>query len=615
MIVDRLPGTHIPTAMSGRWNVWATVLVLGAVLAIYTVRLQDAPVYLSPDEATIAVDAHALAATGADVYGRVFPLYFQTQVPGESRMGWFTPAIFYFSALFLKVLPFSEWSVRLPTACIGIADVLLVWLIGRRVFRDERLALTAAVLLASTPAHFILSRYALDYLYPLPFVLGWLLLLVMYLESGKAIELFAATACLGVGFYSYIASVAMMPLFFVLTCLVLYQAAAGARAYRAAALGFLPPLIPVAVWLARHPGAFAETVQRYDLYDASRLNPLQGLREFLSFPNIDRLVSLYWTFLNPSFLFLTGDRAMMFSTRTIGVFLLPIAALLSCGLIRIASRPVPGQVEATARPVRTLIALGFFSAPVAALLGSEGAAIGRAVAMLPFAVLLATFGIEQLWSLQQPVRFRRPLMAFASAALVAGAAYALFRLSAHARPGRGAIALIIVGAAAGAVALVSDRLKAGRAALAFLLLLVPIQFGAFLVDYFTDYRLRSQYWLGGNLRGALEQLIDRQQQEQAPRVYLAKFRSTSGLLDTRNRWIDVYWKFYLIKHGRTDLLDRTAFIDPQYRQEVLAMPRGSLVLGNLEDTTTAALVKERQLAVVAAIPELEGQPFFSILRR
>jgi hypothetical protein len=30
-----------------------------------------------------------------------------------------------------------------------------------------------------------------------------------------------------------------------------------------------------------------------------------------------------------------------------------------------------------------------------------------------------------------------------------------------------------------------------------------------------DYRVRSNYWLGGNLRGAPEELIDRQRLEQA----------------------------------------------------------------------------------------------------
>jgi len=586
---------------------WTLTAILAAVLLVYLVRLQDAPVYLSPDEATIAVDAHALATTGADVYGRVFPLYFQTQVTGESRMGWFTPAIFYLSALFLRVLPFSEWSVRLPTACLGLADVVLTWLIGRRLFRNDRLAFAGAAMLATTPAHFILSRYALDYLYPVPFVLAWLLCLLIHLERGSSRALVAATACLGIGFYSYIAAVVMMPLYFALTYLLLQQTDARPRAYAVAALGFVLPLLPAAVWLAMHPGAFAATVERYGLYDATRLNPIQGVREFLSFPNIDRLVSLYWSFLNPSFLFLSGDRAMMFSTRTMGVFLLPIAALLPCGLIRIARSPYS--------PVNTLIVLAFFIAPVAALLGSEAAVIGRATVMMPFAALLAVFGIDYLWSMQATFRFRGLVLVFAAAAILTGSVYGLVRLAAHVRAGGGSAALLLIGLAAAAAALASDRLRPGRAAAVFLLMLMPIQFGAFLADYFTGYRVRSNYWLGGNLRGALEELIDRQHQEQAPRVYLAKFRSTSGLLDTRNRWIDVYWKFYLIKHQRTDLLDRTVFIDPQYRQQVLAMPAGSLVLGNLEDTTTAALVKEHQLALVTSIPELDRESFFSILRR
>jgi 4-amino-4-deoxy-L-arabinose transferase-like glycosyltransferase len=584
--------------------VWA---LIGAVLLVYPARLQDAPIYLSPDEATIAVDAHALATTGRDVYGRFFPLYFQTQVTGESRMGWFTPAIFYFSALFLKVLPFSEFSVRLPTACIGLIDVALTWLIGRRVFKDERLAFVAAALLALTPAHFILSRYALDYIYPVPFVLAWLLCLLIFLERGSLNLLFAATACLGIGFYSYIASVVMMPLYFALTCLILYQTHATRRAYGAAAFGLLLPLVPLVLWLARHPGAFAETVQRYELYDATRLNPVQGLREFLSFPNIDRLVSLYWTFFNPSFLFLSGDRAMMFSTRTIGVFLLPIAALLPCGLVRIAASGYS--------PVNLLIVVAFFTAPVAAVLGSEGAAIVRAAELLPFGALLAAFGVDYLWSAPSRIRFRRAVLPFAVTMLILGGAYGLIRLWGHSRMGSGTVALMIVSAVAAATALFSERLKTGRAAAVFLLTLVPMQFGVFLFDYFTDYRVRSSDWLGGNLRGALEELIERQHQEQAARVYLAKFRSTSGLLDTRNRWIDVYWKFYLIKHRRPELLDRTVFVDPQYRQEILAMPAGSLMLGNLEDTTTAALVQEKQLVPVSAIPELDRQPFFSILRR
>ena len=50
-----------------------------------------------------------------------------------------------------------------------------MFFIVRRLFKCDWLACAAAGMLAMTPAHFILSRYALDYLYPLPFLLGWLL--------------------------------------------------------------------------------------------------------------------------------------------------------------------------------------------------------------------------------------------------------------------------------------------------------------------------------------------------------------------------------------------------------------------------------------------------------
>ena len=219
-----------------------------AVLTLYAWRVGEAPVYLSPDEAIISVDAHALASTGHDVVGERLPLYFKIQMPGETRWGWFTPAIFYLTALFLKVLPLSERAVRLPTVCVGVADVVLLYWVGRHVFKREGYALFAAGLLALAPAHFMLSRYALDYVYPLPFMLAWLLCLLLFLERGRLAWLFAATACLGVGFYSYIASVLLMTMYFGLTGLVLLQTKQTWRAYAVAAAGFALPLLPFAAW-------------------------------------------------------------------------------------------------------------------------------------------------------------------------------------------------------------------------------------------------------------------------------------------------------------------------------------------------------------------------------
>src|ERR1043166_9659963 len=117
--------------------------------------------------------------------------------------------------------------------------------------------MVSAAMLALTPAHFILSRYALDYLYPTPFVLAWLLCVLGYLETGRRVSLFVGTALLGAGFYSYIAAVVLMPLFMVFTAALLFHARKPLRDYLVAASGFALPLLMLVPWLFAHPTALA----------------------------------------------------------------------------------------------------------------------------------------------------------------------------------------------------------------------------------------------------------------------------------------------------------------------------------------------------------------------
>jgi 4-amino-4-deoxy-L-arabinose transferase-like glycosyltransferase len=584
---------------------WLTAGVLAvAAFALYSWQLQSAPLYLSPDEVIIAVDAHALASTGRDVYGRFLPLYFQIQMPGETRMGWFTPAIFYVSALYQRVLPLSEWAIRLPTVCVAVVDVVLIYVIGLRLFRREALAIIAAVLLALTPAHFILSRYALDYVYPLPFVLGWLLCLLTFLDEGRQTPLFVGCVLLGAGFFSYIGSMAMMPLYFAITVLLVGFRRDRLRLWGLAAAGFGLPLLMLVPWLIAHPTAFRDTVARYDLYDTQHLNALQGLRAFFSYPNLDRLASLYWSFLNPSFLFFSGDRLMTFSTRSVGVFTLPMAALLPLGVYHVC------VLRRTLGPV--LIVVGFVTAPLAALLGAEDAAIIRAVELMPFAVLLAVYGLEYLWSVPVDLPTRALLLPIGLTTLMLAIGYGAWTALTASRLAGSTLGLLAVGGGLIAAALFAERVSLGRLGAVCLLALVPLQFGSFARDYFTDYRLRSSSWLGGNLRGALEGLIDIDRRLHPPRIYFSTLRSSSGLMDTRNRWMDAYWKFYLIKHRREDLLARTASFDPASLQGVAP---GSIVLANVGDVATDSLLASGDLKMMELVPELGQPPFFAILER
>jgi len=280
-----------------------------------------------------------------------------------------------------------------------------------------------------------------------------------------------------------------------------------------------------------------------------------------------------------------------------------VAALIVAGICVAIRRPAPAPLVALA---------GFFAAPLAAVLVPENSAIIRAAAMMPFGVLLATYGVEALWQWPLARRARLVLMPIGIAVLAAGAAYAIVRLASHAEVGRSAGPLIGAGIVLCVIAFASDAISIARIAAVGLLLAMPIQYAGFARDYFGDYRRRASNWLGGNLRGALVDLMDREARDRAPFVYFARLRSTGGLIDTRNRWVETYWTFYLTKHGRRELLDRSKPLDPD---RVAAMPPRSLVLANIGDPVTDAMVRDGVLRRVNVIADEDGIRFYTILQR
>lgn len=141
-----------------------------------------------------------------------------------------------------------------------------------------------------------------------------------------------------------------------------------------------------------------------------------------------------------------------------------------------------------------LTVVGFFTAPFAAVLVGEYYRISRALVILPFATLLVVWGVEYLLSLKNR------------------------------------IALIVLGS---------------------LLVLIPLQFGLFVLDYFTDYRLRAYGWFNYNIPGSLEKIISEEKNNKISMIFL----------DNSVYFIDRYWRFYLIKNNKLELLNKTRYIN------------------------------------------------------
>jgi 4-amino-4-deoxy-L-arabinose transferase-like glycosyltransferase len=354
------------------------VVVSIALLAIaggllYLTRLGDVPAYVMHDEAQGALQAHSIATTGRDLSGRLLPLYFTEPEfpPGRD------PALIYFSALAYQVLPFSEAGIRIPTAAIAVLNVILVFVVARRLFNSVPMAVVAAALMLLTPVHFIRGRMNLSPLYTIPLILVWLWLFLHLAAAPTSRRLVAAAVTLGIACYSYLAAVVMMPLYLLGTLAVAWRRLGLAAAIKAG-IAFALTLLPMVFWYVTHPERNQQIVSAYQL-DASTRSPLA------------RWLGLYWSFFDPSFLFVTGDTSVMNSTRNAGLFPFAFAVLLPIGLVALLR---------TKQPVQIAISAGFITAPLVSII-SGAVEMNRIMFAIPFGVLTAAYGA---WTLLQSRR-------------------------------------------------------------------------------------------------------------------------------------------------------------------------------------------------------------------
>ncbi len=496
---------------------WGFIAVMIAAGVLYSWSLDQ--LYLVHDEVVYAINAHAIATTLRDLNGQLLPV--SIYVTG----GFFaTPVNIYFTALFLKVLPLAEVTTRLPSVVVGLANIVLLHAVARRVFSRAWLAAAAAGLFALTPAHFIHSRLATDHEYAVTAVLAWTVCLIGR-NSFSVPRLFLAGAILGAGVYTYLGALIIMPACAVVTWLLLWRH--GVRRWQpfvAVAGGFALVLVPFVAWHLSHPVQYLDQMKMYSLGETPAASAI-------SFT--DR-VAAYWAYFNPSFLFFAGDTSLINGTRYAGVFLLPVLVLLPIGLARLTTYGVT---------TTTLVTLSLLASPLAAAVVGERYRINRALVLLPFVSLVAAMGVEALWA-------------------------------AGRRSSRGLALLLMIA--------------------------IPLQFAGFYRDYFGDYRVRSARWLEYNIGGGLEEIIRRQPSPPVP-VYIAD----------NIQWAPYYWQFYLAKHRRPELAHDTIHVDVQ-TLDVRTIPAGSLLLCRALDERA---LMAAGLTRVAAIPEPDGVPWFSVLRK
>lgn len=359
--------------------------VLGCVIvagALYLWRLNDTPIAIGGDETFFANHGLAIARTGADLNGRSVPLLIQVDPDIDPGL-WYQPMLAYLDALAFVVLPFAEWSARLPVALLAIANIVLAWIVAARYTRLPHAGPIAAMVMAMSPIHFFLARQVVDYICPIFFVFLWLAAVAALDDQPVPRRAAVCGLILGVGIFSYVSSWLMMPIYLLCTIGVCLTKPRGWRLALAAVAGFSVLVVAFGLWLVAHPDAWTSVVQRY----AGRSPQLPGLNINGYYKLVD-FVSAYWKCWDPAQLFLIGSPNPIIGVRSAGVFVAPIAILFAAGLVAIA-RPTVRHL---------VVAAGLLSAPLGpAVYGTPGA-IQRQLVLLPFVAIASGYGAAYLWS-------------------------------------------------------------------------------------------------------------------------------------------------------------------------------------------------------------------------
>ena len=160
-------------------------------------------------------------------------------------------------------------------------------------------------------------------------------------------------------------------------------------------------------------------------------------------------------------------------------------------------------------------------------------------------------------------------------------------------------------AVAGARHLLTTHGRASRAAGMLLLAAVPLHFAFFSVDYYRDYPRGAAFWFNWNSRDAIAEVIALEPRFRPATIYLSTHHVSN---------LEAYWRFYVRRYGREDLLKRAVSFDSE-GFDVASIQPGSLLLVGRDDTALTPSLDAGILRRLATIPEPADPPFFSILVR
>lgn len=279
------------------------ILVLGLILRVY--NLSDRPLGFTWDEAAIGYNAHSLLNSGRDEHGQIFPVVFKS-------FGDYKPGLYIYHAVpSVAILGLNEFSTRLPSAVSGTLLILLVYLLVRHLFADNRSAAFSALALAINPWAIHFSRGAWE----ANFALFLTTLGTVLFVRGRYL---LASIFFGLTFWTYQGSKLFTPLI-ILSLLLVFRPQINLKSKIISLVLLLLLLAPILAGLSTQSGrlkvfsVFSYTRQKATVTEILRQDNTPSMNFIYYLFHSEKLdqfrgvANRYLNYFSPRFLFIEGN--------------------------------------------------------------------------------------------------------------------------------------------------------------------------------------------------------------------------------------------------------------------------------------------------------------------
>ncbi len=354
----------------------ALCVLLGSMIRFY--KLGIVPHGMTWDEAAIGYNGHAMLQTRRDEWLIRFPVSFQSF--GDYK----APLAIYANGLFTKVFGMNLFAVRLPFALASMLTIVGVMLLTNYLFKDDRAAAIAGLLVVCSPWHIHYSRAGFESGLALCFVVWGIYLLLKALNgvAKHSIWVFGGLSALSLvaSLYTYHSAKITVPLL-ILGIVILEHKKVLSKIKQLLVIGIGAAVL---LWPLIKDSLYGSGLQRLD---TSILNDKSGI------PLLVTILTNMGRHLTPEFLILGETTTLRHGMGVWGVLLPTTFVLVTIGLVCAVLTVV--KRKKTSLPY-ALALLWILAGLLPAAIGEEIPHSNRALLALPGFILLAVAGGYQL---------------------------------------------------------------------------------------------------------------------------------------------------------------------------------------------------------------------------